>query len=157
MFGFKKKKTNNLEFVVPVSGTIVDLEQVNDPVFSQKLMGDGFAIEPTNGEIYAPVSGEVISLFPHAAGIKTDDGMEILVHFGIDTVKLNGEGFTSHINQGDRVNAGDLIISVDVDAVKDQVPAITTPIIFTNINGHSFTINNRDVEAKDNAAVTINE
>lgn len=157
MFGFKKKKEVNNDFLVPVSGTIVDIDQVPDPIFAQKMMGDGFAIQPTGKEVYAPISGTVISVFPHAVGIKGDNGIEVLVHCGIDTVNLQGEGFNNHVSEGDHLNAGDLMIEVNWDSIKDKVPAIITPVVFTNLNGHTFTKTNGDVEAKNNTAVVINE
>lgn len=155
MFGLNKKSNKNTTIKMPVDGTIIDLEQVNDPVFSQKLMGDGFAIEPTSNDIYAPINGEVISVFPHAIGIKAEDGLEVLVHVGIDTVNLGGEGFNMHVNQGDKVNAGDLVITADMAYLKDHAPAITTPVIFTDLAGHNFSINSRDVKALDEEAVTL--
>lgn len=155
MFGFGKKNKKVEEFLIPVSGTIVNLENVNDPVFSQKLMGDGFGIEPTDNNVYAPISGEIVSLMPHAIGIKADDGLEVLIHVGLETVGLNGEGFTGTKQQGDRVEAGELVITADFDAIKDKVPAITTLVIFTNPGDHTFNINKTEVNAKDTDAVSI--
>ena len=118
MFGFGKSKV--IEFVTPLEGEIIKIDQVDDPVFSEKMMGDGFAIMPTNGKIYAPIDGEVASIFPtgHAIGIKHGEKLEVLIHFGLETVKLKGEGFTTHVKQGDKVKAGDLLIEVDINKVK---------------------------------------
>ncbi len=157
MFGIFKNKQegNNLEFLIPVDGTIIDLQQVEDPVFSQKMMGDGFAIIPQSNDFYAPISGEVISLFPHAIGIRNDEGLEVLVHIGIDSVKLDGQGFNLHVKQGDKVHAGDLVISADINYLKDHIPSITTPVIFTNLNNHTFRVNKKEVKAKENDGVVI--
>lgn len=156
MFGFNKKNNKNNEFLIPVSGTVIDLEQVPDQVFSQKLMGDGFAIDPTSNDVYAPISGTIVSMFPHAFGIQGDDGLEVLVHIGIDSVNLDGEGFTLHKNQGDRVKAGDLIVTADFVYLKDHIPSIVTPVIFTSADAPSFNINNREVSALDADAITLN-
>ena len=121
-------------FVSPLEGKIISLEEVPDQVFSQKFMGDGFAIVPKTGEVVAPVDGVIETFFPtkHAIGIKADDGTEILIHFGIDTVNLNGEGFTAHAKQGDRCKAGQKLLTVDLATVAAKVPSIITPIIITS-------------------------
>lgn len=123
------------KFIIPISGRILDLKDVPDKVFSAKLMGEGFAIEPIKGEVVSPVNGKVLTLFPtkHAIGIVSDDGIEILIHFGIDTVNLKGEGFKSFVNQGDIVKAGDKLLEVDLETIKPKVPSTITPIIFTNL------------------------
>lgn len=122
-------------FLSPLEGKIVELQDVPDQVFSQKLMGDGFAVEPSNGEVVSPVDGTVETFFPtkHAIGIVSDSGREILIHFGIDTVNLKGEGFTALVKQGDKVKAGQPLLLVDLDQVKGRVPSIITPVIFTNL------------------------
>ena len=111
MFGFLKKKNevveNNTMYAV-ANGTIIPISEVNDPVFSQKMMGDGYAVVPENGEIYAPIEGEVLSVFQtkHAIGLKMTNGLEILLHMGIDTVELNGAPFTIKVKEGDTVLRG---------------------------------------------------
>ncbi|MCY6957685.1 glucose-specific PTS transporter subunit IIBC [Clostridium brassicae] len=124
------------EFVAPIEGEILELSEVPDAVFSQKLMGDGFAVYPENGEVVSPVDGTITTLFPtkHAIGITADNGLELLIHFGIDTVNLQGEGFEALINQDDKVKAGQSILKVDLDKVTDKVPSIITPVIFTNLS-----------------------
>lgn len=119
----------------PIQGEIISVAEVPDEVFSNKMMGDGFAIIPDEGKVYAPVSGEVVNMFPtkHAIGIKSSGGMEVLIHFGIDTVNLKGEGFKGIVKQGDQVVKGQLILEVDLEFVRQQVPSIATPIIFTNL------------------------
>ena len=101
LFSRKKKE----EFVSPMTGTLLPIEQCPDPVFAGKIMGDGFAIELTGAEVTAPVSGTIATAFPtgHAYGINTDDGKEILIHIGMDTVALNGQGFDVKVKQGDTV------------------------------------------------------
>jgi PTS system D-glucosamine-specific IIC component len=128
-------KDNN-SFVSPLSGKVLDLKDVPDQVFSAKMMGDGFAIEPTSGEVLSPVKGKIATLFPtkHAIGILADDGREILIHFGIDTVNLKGEGFEALVKQGDVVEAGQPILRVDIEKVKANAPSIITPVIFTNLS-----------------------
>lgn len=123
-------------FVSPLSGKVLELKDVPDEVFSNKMMGDGFAIEPVSGKVVSPVNGKITTLFPtkHAIGIVSDTGREILIHFGIDTVNLKGEGFESFVKQGDTVKAGQLILSVDLNKVKETAPSIITPVIFTNLS-----------------------
>jgi len=106
-------------------------------VFSQKIVGDGFAIEPSNGEVISPVDGTITSVLEskHAVGITADSGLELIVHFGIDTVHLKGEGFTLFVNQGDRVKAGQRIFKADLESIKGKVPSVITPIVFTNLAG----------------------
>lgn len=119
----------------PMRGRILPLAQVPDDVFSQKLMGDGFAIDPTDGHVYAPCDGTVEALFPtmHALAILADSGHEILIHVGIDTVHLGGEGFQAHVRQGDRVRAGDLLLTVQLNQIREKVPSLITPVVFTNL------------------------
>jgi glucose-specific phosphotransferase system IIBC component len=122
-------------FVAPVAGKIVSITKVPDKVFSQKIMGDGFAIEPIDGNVVSPVNGSVTSLpdSKHAVGITADNGLEIIVHFGIDTVNLQGEGFTALVKQGDKITAGQELLKIDLAQVKDKVPSIITPVVFTNL------------------------
>ncbi|WP_308698640.1 PTS glucose transporter subunit IIA [uncultured Thomasclavelia sp.] len=105
-----------------MAGNLIPLSKVEDQVFSQGLMGDGFAVELKNGEIIAPFSGEVIMTFPtkHAYGLKRDDGLEVLIHIGMDTVQLNGKGFESFVNQGDFIKQGQTIAKVDLEYVLSQ-------------------------------------
>jgi PTS system glucose-specific IIA component len=146
------------EFLVPVSGKIINLDDVSDEVFSQRMMGDGFAIEPENGEVFSPVDGTITSIFPtkHAISIKSNSGMEILIHFGLDTVELKGEGFTLCTKEGASVKAGDLILEVNVDEVKKKVSSIVVPIIFLESNNTKFTFKTGNVKAKDNDVISIN-
>lgn len=115
-------------------GQVVALEQVKDPVFAQKMMGDGFAVEPANGNIVSPVSGTVSSIFPtkHALGIVTEAGLEVLVHIGLDTVSLEGKPFTVHVAEGQKVAAGDLLVTADLDAIRAAGRETSTVVVFTN-------------------------
>ncbi len=122
-------------FLSPLTGELLELKDVPDKVFSQKIMGNGFAIKPEFGEIVSPVNGKILTLFhtKHAIGILGDNGREILIHFGIDTVKLKGKGLEAFVKQGDRVKAGQIILKMDLDKIQNEVTSIITPIIFTNL------------------------
>ena len=115
-------------------GEVIALEQVKDPVFSQKMMGDGFAVEPTNGNIVSPVSGTVSSIFPtkHALGLVTEAGLEVLVHIGLDTVSLEGKPFTVHVAEGQKVAVGDLLVTADLEAIREAGRETSTIVVFTN-------------------------
>ena len=115
-------------------GEVIALEQVKDPVFSQKMMGDGFAVEPANGNIVSPVSGTVSSVFPtkHALGLVTEAGLEVLVHIGLDTVSLEGKPFTVHVAEGQKVAVGDLLVTADLDAIREAGRETSTIVVFTN-------------------------
>ena len=115
-------------------GQVIALEQVKDPVFAQKMMGDGFAVEPANGDIVSPVSGTVSSIFPtkHALGLVTEAGLEVLVHIGLDTVSLEGKPFTVHVAEGQKVVAGDLLVTADLDAIRAADRETSTVVVFTN-------------------------
>ena len=127
------ENTNEL-MVLPVKGEIIPITEVEDKVFSEKLMGDGFAVKPSEGKVYAPFSGEITVAFPtgHAYGMKCDNGKEILIHVGMDTVELDGKGFTQHVKQGDCVKQGDLLCEVDLDFIKNSGKSTVTPVIFTD-------------------------
>ncbi len=130
-----QKVDENETIVSPIEGKILPITEVPDQVFSGKMMGDGFAIEPTEGTVVSPVNGEIVNVFPtkHAIGIQSEGGKEILIHFGIDTVKLNGEGFEALVAQGDKVKQGQPLLKVDLAFVKENAPSIITPIVFTNL------------------------
>ena len=123
-----------VEISSPLSGQVKELSQATDPVFAQGVMGQGVLIEPSQGDLLAPVDGIVSVLFPtkHAVGIVSDQGVEMLMHIGMDTVNLEGKGFTAHVSQGDRVKAGDKLISFDIDLIKDAGYVTETPVIITN-------------------------
>lgn len=118
----------------PLTGTIVPLDKVEDQVFSSGALGKGIAVEPTLGELYAPADGEITTLFPtgHAVGITTVDGAEVLMHIGMDTVEMDGDGFEILAKQGDQVKQGDLLIKFDIDKIKAAGHPVVTPIVVTN-------------------------
>lgn len=146
-------------FVAPVEGEIIPITKVPDQVFAQKIMGDGFAIEPIDGIVISPVDGTVISLpdSKHAVGIMADNGLEIIVHFGIDTVNLKGEGFTALVKQGDKIAVGQELLKVDLAKVKGKVPSVITPVVFTNLTpGKTVQIREgQRVKRGDNGFITI--
>ena len=115
-------------------GEVINIEDVKDPVFSQKMMGDGFAVEPENGHIVSPVAGKVTSVFPtkHALGLITDNGLEVLVHIGLDTVSLEGKPFEVKVSEGQTVAAGDLLVEADLDAIRAAGRETSTIVVFTN-------------------------
>lgn len=141
IFG-KKNKATEVQIFAPVDGKLIGLDKVEDEVFKEKMMGDGFAFEPTNGEFVAPIDGELATAFPtkHAYGIKHKSGVEVLLHIGLDTVALNGEGFTSHVKQGQEIKVGTKLVDVDLKAVKAKVPSMATPLVFTNQQGLTIEI-----------------
>lgn len=130
----KEFKGINETILNVADGNVKPISAVNDPVFSQKMMGDGFGVEPQNGTVYAPVSGTVTSVFPtkHALGLLTDNGLEVLVHMGIDTVDLKGAPFTVKVKDGDKVSAGDVIAQMDLNGIKAANKQTTIIVAFTN-------------------------
>lgn len=126
-------QARNIALVAPLTGKVVAIENVPDQTFSEKMMGDGLAIEPTDGKVVAPVDGEVVVTFPtkHAVGLKTASGMELLIHVGLETVHMDGEGFDMHVKQGDKVKAGDLLLTFDLQLIKKKAASHITPVIIT--------------------------
>ncbi|HHW5502757.1 TPA: glucose-specific PTS transporter subunit IIBC [Staphylococcus aureus] len=133
-----KSATSELSLIVhaPLTGEVTPLSEVPDQVFSEKMMGDGIAIKPSQGEVRAPFNGKVQMIFPtkHAIGLVSDSGLELLIHIGLDTVKLNGEGFTLHVEEGQEVKQGDLLINFDLDYIRNHAKSDITPIIVTQGN-----------------------
>lgn len=139
MFNFLKKKKENTsnvsdELYAVASGELIAIDKVNDPVFSQKMMGEGYAVLPTSGVVYSPVVGEIMSIFPtkHALGIKMENGLEILLHMGIDTVELKGAPFDIKVKEGDKVTAETVVAHVDLDALKDAGKHNDLIVVITN-------------------------
>ncbi|HEI6298963.1 TPA: PTS transporter subunit IIABC [Staphylococcus aureus] len=133
-----KSATSELSHIVhaPLTGEVTPLSEVPNQVFSEKMMGDGIAIKPSQGEVRAPFNGKVQMIFPtkHAIGLVSDSGLELLIHIGLDTVKLNGEGFTLHVEEGQEVKQGDLLINFDLDYIRNHAKSDITPIIVTQGN-----------------------
>ena len=127
----------------PLNGLVRKLEEAPDEVFSRKMLGDGVIIEPTEGTVYAPENGTVTMLFDtkHAVGYKTDSGVELLIHVGIDTVKLNGEGFQVAVKVGEHLKKGDVIMNFDMEKIRGAAAAMSTPIICTELSdGQKITV-----------------
>lgn len=154
---FSKKK--ELDLYAPITGELIDITEVKDQVFSQKILGDGVAIEPKEGILYAPFDCEVVQLFHtlHAIGLKAKD-VEILVHIGMDTVELNGEGFKGFVNEGDHVKKGQKLIEFDIDYIKSKGKEATTPIVITNMDLVKSLDKSKakDIVANQDIAVKIN-
>ncbi|WP_433773082.1 PTS sugar transporter subunit IIA [Bacillus wiedmannii] len=133
LFGLGSK-TNEETILAPLTGEVKNIEEVPDDVFAGRMMGDGVAIEPTEGVVVSPVDGEIVQLFhtKHAIGIKTKNSTEILIHVGIDTVKMEGEGFEAHVSVGQAVKAGDKLISFDLELIREKAKSTITPIVITN-------------------------
>ena len=127
-------KVDFAEIVSPLTGEVKELSQATDPVFAQGVMGQGVVILPSEGELVAPVNGTVSVLFPtnHAVGIVSDEGVELLMHIGMDTVNLDGKGFEAHVAQGDRVSVGQKLVSFDIAAIQEAGLVTETPVIITN-------------------------
>ncbi|WP_226680993.1 PTS sugar transporter subunit IIA [Sutcliffiella horikoshii] len=136
LFGMKETTQIPTEetILAPLSGRVTELSEVPDPTFSQKMMGDGLAIVPSEGEVVSPVDGEIVQFFhtKHAIGIRSLSGAEILIHVGLETVSMNGEGFEGHVKEGDKVKAGDKLITFNIDLIKEKAADIITPIVITN-------------------------
>jgi PTS system beta-glucosides-specific IIC component len=122
------------DILAPMSGTVLAMDQVPDSTFASGLLGEGAAIIPLTGRVIAPFHGEVASLFQtrHAIGLLSDSGIEVLIHIGIDTVKLNGQHFTTHVKVGDKIKPGDLLIEFDRQAILDAGYDLSTPVIISN-------------------------
>ncbi|CQR47477.1 PTS system glucose-specific EIICBA component [Paraliobacillus sp. PM-2] len=127
--------TGKVDVTSPMDGEILSISDVPDQVFSQKMMGDGFAVNPSSGKVVAPVTGKVLNIFPtkHAIGIQAENGLELLIHIGIDTVQLKGEGFTQKVEEGQEIKQGDLLMEVDLDYIANNAQSTVTPVIFTNL------------------------
>ncbi|UOQ83731.1 PTS sugar transporter subunit IIA [Gracilibacillus salinarum] len=130
---FGKKETSET-LLAPITGKLVNMEDVPDEMFSKKLLGDGLAIEPTEGTVVAPVDGEVVQLSDtkHAVGIQSKNGLELLIHIGLETVALKGEGFEAHVSQGAKVKAGDKLVTFDLPFINEKADSIISPIVITN-------------------------
>ena len=151
-----KGLTENVQSVA--DGQAISITEVKDPVFAQKMMGDGYAVEPANGSIYAPVTGVVTSVFPtkHAVGILSDKGLEVLVHVGLDTVALNGAPFSAKVTDGQRVAAGDLLLVADLEAIRSAGRETTTVVAFTNTAEiKSVTLENLGQVTKDSQVAQV--
>lgn len=129
------RSTEDEGFMAPLKGELKPITEVPDQVFAGKMMGDGFAIVPVEGTIVSPVNGKIVNLFPtkHAIGILSDTGREILIHVGIDTVNLKGQGFETLVAENDVVEQGQPLLKVDLDYIKEHATSTITPVVFTNL------------------------
>lgn len=125
--------SKNIKLIFPMDGQVMPLTEVNDYLFNRKIMGEGAAINPKGNFVYAPVDGEIILVYDakHAIAIKTDEGLQILIHVGIDSVKLEGKGFATYVKVGDKVEAGDKLLFFDREFIEKKA-SIITPIVITN-------------------------
>jgi PTS system D-glucosamine-specific IIC component len=142
LFGSKNEASNQEYIASPLEGEIIPITEVPDPVFSQKMMGDGFAIVPCSGVVVSPVDGVVTTIFhtKHAIALTANNGREILVHFGLDTVKLKGEGFDIKVKEGDMVKIGDRLLIVDVESINSKVLSIISPVVFPSLKDNETII-----------------
>ena len=131
---FKKKEKTIVTIYSPMNGKVIELKEVPDEAFAQKMVGDGCAIEPDKGIICSPIDGQLMNIFPtnHAIIFETIDGLEMIVHFGIDTVKLEGKGFQK-LREPGPIKIGDEIVKYNLDEIKDNVPSTRSPIIINNV------------------------
>ncbi|SPZ23751.1 Glucose-specific phosphotransferase enzyme IIA component [Providencia rettgeri] len=131
-----KSSSGSIEIIAPLSGEIVNIEDVPDVVFAEKIVGDGIAIKPAGNKIVAPVDGTIGKIFKtnHAFSIESDDGIELFVHFGIDTVELKGEGFKRIAEEGQTVKKGDLIIEFDLALLEEKAKSVLTPVVISNMD-----------------------
>ena len=151
---------NTLNIFSPLNGKIVPLKDVPDSVFSEKMLGDGCAIIPNDGKIYSPVNGRVSSVIDshHAYGFVSDEGVEVLVHFGLETVALKGEGFVPHVKEGDSVRAGDLVCEVDIKLLKEKGINTVTPVIISGgAERFSMNISSGEAVASKTQLITLSE
>lgn len=147
------------DFICPLEGELIPLSQVEDQAFASKAMGDGFAVRLSGNRVLAPYSGEIIMMFPtgHAYGLRTDDGREVLLHIGMDTVACNGDGFTSHVVQGQRVQQGELLAEVDLAVLAQYGKSLVSPVIFTSGEIVTLCTDQKRVTYRETGLITITE
>ncbi|WP_121640891.1 PTS glucose transporter subunit IIA [Virgibacillus sp. Bac330] len=155
---FKKSKEQII--YAPLNGDILPLEEVPDPVFSQKMMGEGIAIMPSDGKLVSPINGKVVQIpdTKHAIGLVADDGTEILIHVGLETVALKGKGFDVKVQADDTVKLGDLLMDIDLAYIKEHASSTVTPIIITNNTDGSKQLSYTDETksiAQETALITV--
>ena len=136
LFGSKENKSVEVEIYAPISGEIVNIEDVPDVVFSEKIVGDGVAVRPIGNKIVAPVDGVIGKIFEtnHAFSMESKEGVELFVHFGIDTVELKGEGFTRIAQEGQSIKRGDTVIEFDLPLLESKAKSVLTPIVISNMD-----------------------
>lgn len=149
-------KTNKCELFSPVKGKAIDLNMVNDPVFNQKMMGEGIAFTFETEEIFSPCDGTVkaVALTKHAIGIKSKNGAEILIHVGLDTCNLNGQGFELKVKQNDKIKKGQLLMKIDQNYIKSKGIDLTTPMVITNSTNYDIEIIKKGTVDKSCAVIS---
>ena len=137
----------------PLTGRAIPLDQVKDEAFAQGILGKGVAVQPESGEVYAPFNGKVVTFFPtkHAVGLLSDQGLELLIHVGLDTVNLNGKYFTACVKEGDRVAKGQKLLEFDMEQMKKEGYVLDTPVIVTNYDAY------QDIQKKENQNVKVGD
>lgn len=150
-------KTGKVDYVAVATGTLMSVTASADPVFAQKMMGDGYLIIPSEDTIVAPVAGTIKTIFPtlHAITILADNGDEVVIHVGLDTVKLQGDGFQVFVKEGDHVEVGDHLLEVDFASIKDKVPSIGIPVVVTNIGMRRVKLVKKALVQANDVAMTI--
>jgi len=156
---FKKDKSGAIEVIAPITGKAVDLSNVPDAAFAEKLMGQGIAIEPHEGKLYAPFDGKIAQLFKtkHAMLIEHRSGVQVLIHVGVDTVSLKGEGFTAHVATGDKVKQGQLLLEFDIAYIQEAGYPVITPCIVPDGQEAVKSVEEHpgDVTAAQNPVLTV--
>lgn len=158
LFGSKAKAAKEIQIFAPLSGEIINIEDVPDVVFSEKIVGDGIAIRPAGDTIVAPVNGKIGKIFEtnHAFSIESEDGVELFVHFGIDTVELKGEGFIRLAEEGQSVKVGDPIIKFDLAFLESKAKSVLTPVVISNMDEiNNLSKNSGTVEHGKSVVLTL--
>lgn len=154
-----KKKEEDSDIIAPLTGKVIPLEQVPDQVFSQKMMGDGLAIEPLNKDVLSPIEGEVVDVFKtrHAISLRAENGAEILIHMGLETVQLDGKGFDIMIENGQKVKKGDILATYDINTIAEEGYKTVTPIVLLNADDYQMTnvIDGQEVTAGSETLFTL--
>ncbi|WP_414052540.1 PTS sugar transporter subunit IIA [Macrococcus animalis] len=159
MFGKGEEVSKQIEIKAPITGKYVAIEDIPDPVFAQKMMGEGFGIAPSEGIVVSPIDGEIVNVFPtkHAIGIKASNGLEILIHVGLETVAMKGEGFDTKVNAGDKVKVGDELLTFDINLIEQKASSVISPVIITNsdVINTLDTLNNGDLVRGESTVLSI--
>lgn len=150
-------KSNGMSLAAPAAGKLVSIKKVSDPTFGEEVLGRGVALIPSEGRFYAPADGTVTTIFPtgHAAAITTDEGAEILIHIGLDTVKLNGKHFKIIAEEGQKVKTGDLLIEADLEQIKAEGYDIITPVVICNSDEFSEIMPEDDKEVASGDTIMV--
>ncbi len=162
MFKNLFQKSSEEKIIAPMNGEVVKMEDVPDPVFNQKMMGEGIAIQPSEGKVVSPVNGKIVQIpdTKHAIGIESEKGSEILIHIGLETVGLNGKGFTPKVKTGDKVTVGQPLMSFDLPFISENANSIITPVVITNSSnsGKTYSIaSEKEAKAGETVLITVTD